>query len=295
MGACLQNFCMTSFHPQPPSRLRVLAPLTTWGISPVELVTVAAAAGYDAVGIKIYSSMQGSMTFPMAPGSPLLREIRARLADTGLSVWDVETFLITPDQPVRTLLPLLETAAALGARHMLCGSMITDPQEGAARFAELCDLAAPLGLSANLEFFAPWTGSSDLPSALATVSAAGRANGKVLIDTLHAWRTGVTTEALRALPAERLAYAQICDAPQAAPTDLAARVREAMEQRLLPGEGSIPLVEMLRALPPLLPVSVEVPRQSSMTLEQAQVHARAALAATDRILRLAGEGAPQPA
>ena len=280
-------------HPSP--RLRALAPLTTWGISPVELVTVAAAAGYDAVGIKIYSSMQGAMTFPMAPGSPMMREIRSRLADSGLVVWDVETFLIAPGSPVQSLLPLMETAAELGARHLLCGSTIADQQEGAAKFAELCDMAAPLGLTANLEFFAPWIGAPDLPSALATVTAADRANGKVLIDTLHAWRTGVSTQALRALPKGRLAYAQLCDAPQAAPADLEGRVREAMEGRLLPGEGSIPLVDMLRALPPGLPVAVEVPRQAGMTLEQAHAHAKAAIAATDRVLRLVDDVTHSPA
>ncbi len=285
---------MTSLSSRPKPRLRVLAPLTVWGISPVELISVAAAAGYDAVGIKIYSSMQGAMTFPVAPGSRLAQDIRARLADTGLTVWDVETFLISPDSPVKSLLPLLEAAAAIGARHLLCGSVIRNPQEGAAKFAELCDLAAPLGLTANLEFFSPWIGASDLPSALATVSAANRANGKVLLDTLHCWRTGVSTQALCAVPTERLAYAQVCDAPQAAPATPEDRVREAMEGRLLPGEGDIPLVDMLRALPPGLPVSVEVPRQAHMNLEQAHVHAKAALAATDQILRLVDDGSPPP-
>lgn len=283
---------MTTSRSLPQRRLRALAPLTVWGISPVELISVAAAAGYDAVGIKIYSSMQGATTFPVTPGSSLANDIRARLVDSGLSVWDVETFLISPDSPVKSLMPLLEAAAAIGAKHLLCGSAIRDPQEGAAKFAELCDLALPFGLTPNLEFFSPWIGAPDLPSALATVSTANRSNGKVLIDTLHAWRTGVDIHALGAVPVERLAYAQVCDAPHAAPPNLEDRVREAMEGRLLPGEGGIPLVDMLRALPPGLPVSVEVPRQAHMNLEQAHVHAKAALVATDRILRLVDDGSP---
>lgn len=272
-----------------PTRLRALAPLTVWGISPVELVTIAASAGYDAVGVKIFSSMRDAMTFPMAPGSPLMRETRARLADTGITVWDVETFLIASDRQVRSLLPMLEIAAELGAKHLLCGSTVSDRNEGAEKFAELCDIAAPLGLTANLEFFAPWVGAPDLPSALETVSASGRSNGKVLVDTLHAFRTGVSRDDLQRLPADRVAYTQICDARQMAPPDLEGRVQEAMEQRLLPGEGAIPLVEMLSVLPPRLPVSVEVPRQARMTVEQAQIHAREALVATDRVLALVEE------
>ena len=273
--------------PATSSRLRILAPLTVWGISPVDLVRVAASSGYDAVGIKIYSAMQAAMPFPLTPGSALMRELQAALADTGLTVWDVETFLLEPQRPVRELQPLLDIAAHLSARHLLCGSMITDPQQGAEHFAELCDLAAPLELSANLEFFVSWPGASDLPGALATVVAADRPNGKLLIDTLHAWRSHVSPQMLQALPAERLGYVQICDAASTPPPDLAARVREAMEQRLLPGTGSIPLVAMLQALPRHLPVSVEVPCQPHMTLAQAHAHASAALQATDRVLQLA--------
>jgi sugar phosphate isomerase/epimerase len=56
----------------------------------------------------------------------------------------------------------------------------------------------------------------------------------------------------------------VCDAPGAGPA--ASRedaVREAVGHRLAPGEGVLPLLDLLRALPPGAPISVEAPNPAA--------------------------------
>ena len=81
----------------------------------------------------------------------------------------------------------------------------------------------------------------------------------VLVDALHLARSGGTPAAVAALPPERIAYMQLCDAPAKAPPleDLA---HESRNYRLPPGEGELPLDELFDALPDDIPISVEVPR-----------------------------------
>jgi sugar phosphate isomerase/epimerase len=64
---------------------------------------------------------------------------------------------------------------------------------------------------------------------------------------------------------ELISYVQLCDAPLAAPgagPASAEAVHEARAARLLPGEGQLPLRELLAALPDGIPVAVEAPRSA---------------------------------
>jgi len=44
-----------------------------------------------------------------------------------------------------------------------------------------------------------------------------------------------------------------------APTDTPALIRDARTGRLLPGEGVLPLAELVAALPPTAPLAIEAP------------------------------------
>ena len=57
--------------------------------------------------------------FPLAGSEPLIREVLAKLADTGITVLDVETVWIGPDFDVARLRPALETGQRLGAGDLL--------------------------------------------------------------------------------------------------------------------------------------------------------------------------------
>ena len=163
-----------------------------------------------------------------------------------------------------------------------------DTARFAAMFATVADLARPYGVRPVVEFMA----FRPVRSLATAVSIArGSDGGAVLLDTLHIYRCGVTAGELAGLDPGLLSYLQICDAPLRPPRGLRATaplprgqhadagddaVLEARARRLLPGEGELPLAEMLRALPSGLPVSVEAPCQSARDrLTPAQYAARA--------------------
>ncbi len=70
--------------------------LTLLDVAPPELVTLAAGAGFDAVGLRIAPVTLGEEPWPMSPGSPMLAETRRRCADAGVAVHAVEAIVIRP-------------------------------------------------------------------------------------------------------------------------------------------------------------------------------------------------------
>lgn len=109
----------------------------------------------------------------------------------------------------------------------------------------------------GLEFMR-WRAIGTLPQAETIVRDAGKANGALLVDALHLHRSGGKPGDLIQAPARLLRAAQICDATAERPATEAAIVAEAREGRLPPGDGALPLYELLEALPADTELSVEM-------------------------------------
>ena len=258
-----------------------LAALTVLELSPVEMVVCAADAGYSHVGLRLVPATDNEPHWHLLADTALVREVAAALADTGIQVLDVEILRLRPDTDVRSFAPMLATGARLGARHVLVAGNDPDEARLSARLAALCELAAPLQLSIYLEPM-PWTDARDFTQAARVVAHCAQANAGVLIDPIHFDRAGNHAAQIASVPAERLAYAQFCDAPAERPTDLAGLLHQARTERLPPGTGGLDLRGILAALPPDTPLSLEIPMQSrAMT---AQARARLALESTRRFL-----------
>lgn len=123
-------------------------------------------------------------------------------------------------------------------------------------FGGLCDRAAVRGLGLVLEFI-PGTGVPDLATALTVVTGCGRPNAGVLLDTWHLARSGGDLDDVRSAPSGTLRAVQLSD--RVAGPDPSAYVP--MSDRLLPGEGDLPLGEIVaaaRANHPAVTLSVEV-------------------------------------
>ena len=216
-----------------------------------------------------------------------MRSLRNRLADTGLSVYDIEFAVIDGDFKPESLTPILESAGELGARRLsLCGD---DPDRSRliANFAALCDLAAGFGMGVDLECMA-WRKVASFADAVSVVQAAARPNGGVLVDALHLVRTGGVPADVLGTPASLIRSAQLCDAPAARPESEAAVIAEARSGRLPPGEGDLPLRELLWSLPNTVMLSVEVPGTEGASPEP---HAQRVFAATLRLFKALGEDA----
>lgn len=210
---------------------------------PADFVAACAVAGWDACGIW-YDHVTWS--------DAVAGEVRRRLDDTGLIALDVEPIFVTPNGDHGDA--VIDAAATVGARNLLVVSRGVDDEQFADRFAELCDLAAGHGIGCSLEFMA-FMSVQDLPQALNVLDRVDRPNAGVLVDNLHLARSGGAIADVAAISSNRLAYVQLCDAPATTPDEL---VVEALDGRLLLGEGHLPITDLVDVLPPHTALSMEV-------------------------------------
>jgi sugar phosphate isomerase/epimerase len=272
--------------------------LTMLDVAPPDLVTVAHEAGFDAVGIRAATASPVEEAWPMRPGSPMLRETRRRLDDTGLQVLDVEIIRMTPDTDPTAYGALFETGAELGASFV--NVLADDPDFNRARdnFAAIAQDAGRFGIRPVLEAMI-YTRVRNLDDACSIVADSG---GGITVDPLHLRRFGGIPRQLRTINRALLLYYQLCDAPLAPPTGLPRPRRlargqsldiddlafEARAARLLPGEGELPLAEIVAAMPTDIPVSVEAPNQAMFDELGAARFARRARRSVDHLLRPTG-------
>jgi|SRR5690606_24838582 len=216
--------------------------------SPLELIGAAAAAGYAAVGLWVE---------PERFSAGYLKTVKSALLDHQLRLLDVEVIWIQPGAMNPSHLRTLDIAAELNADHVLVVSSDPDQQATVSKLIQLCDHNRDLRIV--LEFGA-FTEVRSLEQAREAINAVNRPNLGMLIDALHWSRSGGTLEQISQLPAAWLTYAQLCDASGPGP-DMANRadVRlEAVDFRLLPGDGDLPLSDWLAVLPAGLPLSLEI-------------------------------------
>lgn len=216
-------------------------------VPPADAVAAAAAAGWPACGVWFDAETWSAR---------VQRSTLQRAQDTGVTILDVEPIIVGVDPDVTK--PLIEAAAVLGARFVLFTSRVGDWPLVVDRFARACDVAAEAapGLTVVYEFL-PAFAIGSLGAALRLVAEAGRTNGAVLVDNLHLARSGERPEDLRNVDRKLLPYLQIADAPLQIPVGGDALLHEARHARLWPGEGALPIRELLAAVPDV-PLSFEV-------------------------------------
>jgi sugar phosphate isomerase/epimerase len=273
--------------------------LTLLDVPPPDLVSLAAAAGFDSVSLRVSPATDGEQPWPVSPGSRMLADTLQRLDRTGLRVLGAEAIRLESGRGDWE--PVLATAAQLGARYLNAISNDRSLTRLADRFAELTQLALPYGVRPVIEFMS-YKPVHTLAAALDI--AARSAGGRVLVDALHVQRCGVSLADLAAADPARLSYVQLCDAPREPRTGLpppdelprgqpvtgSDLALEARARRLLPGQGELPLAGLLGVLPAAMPVGVEAPSlQLRQQLTGAQFAARAR-AAADRVLAQAAPG-----
>lgn len=259
-----------------------------------------AAAGFSALSL-----MPGDIWALEEQGIPA-SDIAARIADAGLRVAEMDcTACWMPRQHTQgdggdlslllrglTIRKVVDTAARIGAPSVVAVDLGNTPpplEEAAEGFAQLCDYAAQHGLRAHIEFL-PVGGIRTLAQGWAIVSAAGRANGGLTIDAWHFFRSGSTLEELAQIPGSRIHTVQLCDAPASPQPDL---WTELMTARLLPGEGDLDVVGLIRTLDAIgstAPIGVEV--FNSRQNDQALAHMASDWAGAARAVLAQARGNP---
>lgn len=265
-----------------------LAFLSALHVPPPDLVRYAAEAGFDMVGALRLNRASDGSGHDLLTDRRLRRRTASALRETGLPVLDVEVFRIRAGTRPVDAEPLLEVGAELGARFLLCTVEDVELDRRASTFADVCRLAASYALKCVVEpmLFAAVRTPAE---AMALLSKGGAQDAGVLVDALHLARAGGVPQDLDGVEPGLLPYLQVCDASSAAPaTDVAAALSEAVGLRLAPGEGVLPLRDLLQRLPPTAPISVEAPNPAAREDPSAWVHRLAS--ATRGLLTVAADG-----
>lgn len=259
-----------------------LAALTILDAGPIGQIHAAQAGGFGCVGLRL----QPLLATDQAIVGDAQREaaLLAALAQTRLRVLEIGVFPLKPDTRVPDFEPVVAFSARIGARYLVCPIEDDNEERRVATFAAMCDLAARYGMEALVEFN-PYSGCRSLAEAAALADAAGRPNGKLLLDVLHLSRSGGSPDDVRAVGAARIPLVHLCDAPPppAQGRSVDELRKESRTARLLPGEGSLWLDELLDALAQDVAISVEAPSARHAHLPAAE-RARLAFEATQALL-----------
>ena len=266
-----------------------LAHLSALDLTPPEMVMVAAEAGYDYVGLRLVPVTPGGPAWDLWRDKPMMAMTKARMAETGVGVLDVELAKLVAETDVTAFEPLFQAAAELGAKRVLTQADDPEFDRLVDRFGALCDLAASYGLTCDFEFI-PWLRLRDIEDAARLITAAGRPNGGIMIDTLHFYRSGCRPEQIEQYPPAWFRFIQLCDAPAQAPASLHGLLYAAREERLFPGEGELDLLGVLRRLPRGIPIAIEIPTETLAYTTTHEERARMAREATLRLLAMLDAG-----
>ncbi|GLV30726.1 hypothetical protein TomTYG75_32400 [Sphingobium sp. TomTYG75] len=234
--------------------------ITVTDTTPWQLAEIAAEVGCEGICPFLHSMevLPAMPAYDLVRDPQALRQTRAALAATGVTVDLVYPFTMAGRTNPADFIPALETGAALGAplANVLCYDR--DPIRRTEKLVELAELAAPFDIALAIEFYPP-SQVQTLRAALDEIARSGRSDIKVTADLLHIMRGPEPDTSFPLLNHPAIAIAQIADGPTTIdPSDIE---REAGIQRQLPGQGTFNIPAFLHALNPTTPISVEIPQQ----------------------------------
>jgi sugar phosphate isomerase/epimerase len=255
-----------------------LAHLTIIGCTPPEMTYIAARAGYDFVSLRLIPMGVPGEAACLPLEKQMIRKTKAALDETGVKLLDIELARILADRDPKTYVPAMEAAAELGARHIISSAWTTDRSDRdfiVERYAEICDLAGPFGLTVDLEF-PTFSRLTNLQEAADIVHSANRSNGGILIDTLYFHFSNIGLDELTALPPDWFHLIHICDTAEEIPTTRDGMIRIARDERLYIGEGCIDFAAIFDRVPGV-PFSIELPSLKRVKELGYEGHARRCL------------------
>jgi len=262
---------------------------TLFDVSPFELVPIAANVGCGAVCIFVNSPDDPApgqeiekINFPLVTHGNKSRFI-ALLADHGVRVTNLEFFPLGAKTDVGAYREKLDLGAELGARLAVTHIYDTERERALERLVVFANIAAEFELSLGLEFMGLSPGCPTLETAVEFVRRAKMDNIGIGADAIHLHLTGGQMADLAKVPAEYIAYAQLCDTRSVFDAEVACKPDRYLPlvcEREIPGNGLLPLQEFIRALPKNTHYDVEVPWPSRQAHGiSPEAHARRAVEA----------------
>jgi sugar phosphate isomerase/epimerase len=235
--------------------------MTALDSEPERMVDAAVKAGFQGVGLRIFPPRHAPDQYPVTGDWPRIRSLRARAEDQGIRIFEAESFGIGPDFQRDDYARALEAAEGLNAGVIVSAGIDDDLDRLAENYAWLAEASADHGIRMAMEFM-PYRGMRTLSDALSVHAKVNHPNAKLLIDAVHLSRSGATVADLAAIPDRSIiGHFHICDAPATIPATDAQKMAESREARLYPGQGGLPLRDMLALLPADCSISLEAPHR----------------------------------
>ena len=236
--------------------------LSVFGLPPVEFINLAADLGCDCISSGLTGfgyNPHGYRAFSLRDDIGLRREMKAAMRDRGVAISLGEGCIIRPHTDIRAAAGDMDIMRELGVERLNTVSMDPDLGRSLDQLALFAEMAAARGMVTTIEL-CPALTINTLGAAVAAVRHVSRRDFNLLLDTMHLGRSGATAAEIAALDPALIGYVQLCDAPRMPrePNYL----QEATFERMVPGEGDMPLRAYLQALPPGLTLSLEVPLRS---------------------------------
>jgi sugar phosphate isomerase/epimerase len=234
--------------------------ISVFGLPPVDFVHLTADLGCRYISIALVGRPLESLGYPafsLKDDLRLRRDLRTALDDSGVSISLGEGMVIFPESEVTELAADLDVMAELGVAQINTLSFDKDRNRTFDQLAALTELAAARGISTTVEM-APGLTVGDLATVLAAVD---HCRGlRVTVDTMHWGRSGYGAAELRELGAEHIGYLQLSDTTRT--PRMTSYLKEARYERMAPGDGELPLAEMLDAVPAEVVVGLEIPMRA---------------------------------
>lgn len=244
------------------ARQLVLHHMNAGEAAPAAFVRLAAAHGCDAVtlfafeGSRVLPSSNAGLSYPAAVTPENEDEVRAALAETGVSLEAVEFFPITAEVDLELYRPALARGKSLGAKRAVTHMFILEDAPAVEKLGRFSEMAKAEGLALTAEFCPMTPGNPSLARAAWFVDQLGSGNFRIGFDALHAARSGCTAEDVLKLGPEYFGIAQICDAHG---RHVSSNYFAEVHNREVPGKGDLPLHELLSAIPASVAIEIEVP------------------------------------
>jgi len=236
--------------------------LGLFGLPPTQSVDLAADLGCRYISIALRGLPLAPLGYPpfsLKDDAALRKDLCAAMNERGVTLSLGDGVLLLPDTELEALCADLDVLAELGVPRINAVSLDPDLGRTFDRFAALTELGAQRRIETLVEPV-PGLTVGDLATALAAREHVGRPDFRLLIDTMHLVRSGSGPADLAAIDPDHIGYAQLNDTTLRPRTDN--YMEEAIYERMVPGEGELPLLDILATLPADVVIELEVPRRS---------------------------------
>lgn len=233
--------------------------LTVSGMLPTEFIDLAARANLQSVSLwsELRDNPFGAAHWSLIDDAALRRSVRERLAATGVDLALGEAWVLQPDAEASGCIPTVEAFADLGCRAINIVSFEKDRAREVEQAHKVAEIVCNAGMTVVWEY-----GSQCQADVLGVLEDIRQMRGagldaQLLIDPMHFTRRGQRAQELVGVEPELIGYFQICDVPLVGEGKY---MEEALHRRLAPGDGELPLHDIIRVLPDGVTYSMEVPQ-----------------------------------